>query len=223
MAGDGVKLLGMWASPLALKIEWALKLKGIEYEYVDEDLNNKSERLLKYNPIHKKIPVLLHGDKPVPESLIILEYIDETWKENYPLLPEDPYERAMARFWAKYNDDKLCPALFGTFCKTGEEKVKAAKEAQETLKPLEELLKEKRFFGGQTIGYLDIAFGWMAIWLPLVEEILGVTFVDESTLPLLHTWFQEFPNIPLVKERLPPREKLVPKLKAFRESVVSSS
>ncbi|XXG50754.1 hypothetical protein AAC387_Pa02g4693 [Persea americana] len=223
MAGDGVKLLGMWASPLALKIEWALKLKGIEYEYVDEDLNNKSERLLKYNPIHKKIPVLLHGDKPVPESLIILEYIDETWKENYPLLPEDPYERAMARFWAKYNDDKLCPALFGTFSKTGEEKVKAAKEAQETLKPLEELLKEKRFFGGQTIGYLDIAFGWMAIWLPLVEEILGVTFVDESTLPLLHAWCQEFPNIPLVKERLPPREKLVPKLKAFRESVVSSS
>ncbi|KAJ8646467.1 hypothetical protein MRB53_008215 [Persea americana] len=223
MAGDGLKLLGMWASPLALRIEWALKLKGIEYEYVDEDLNNKSERLLKYNPIHKKIPVLLHGDKPVPESLIILEYIDETWKENYPLLPEDPYERAMARFWAKYNDDKLCPALFGTFSKTGEEKVKAAKEAQETLKPLEELLKEKRFFGGQTIGYLDIAFGWMAIWLPLVEEILGVTFVDESTLPLLHAWCQEFPNIPLVKERLPPREKLVPKLKAFRESVVSSS
>ena len=101
--------------------------------------------------------------------------------------------------------------------------MKAAKEAQETLKPLEELLKEKRFFGGQTIGYLDIAFGWMAIWLPLVEEILGVTFVDESTLPLLHAWCQEFPNIPLVKERLPPREKLVPKLKAFRESVVSSS
>ncbi|KAJ8646466.1 hypothetical protein MRB53_008214 [Persea americana] len=223
MAGDGVKLLGMWASPLALKIEWALKLKGIEYEYVDEDLSNKSERLLKYNPIHKKVPVLLHGDKPLPESLIILEYIDETWKENYPLLPEDPYERAMARFWAKYNDEKPWHTVFGAFCKTGEEKVKAVKEAQETLEPLEELLKGKRFFGGQSIGYLDIAFGWLAIWVPLIEEILGATFVDESTLPLLHAWFQEFPNIPLVKERLPPREKLLPFLKAFRESLISCS
>ena len=101
--------------------------------------------------------------------------------------------------------------------------MKAVKEAQETLKPLEELLKGKRFFGGQTIAYLDIAFGWLAIWVPLIEEILGATFVDESTLPLLHVWFQEFPNIPLVKERLPPREKLLPFLKAFRESLISCS
>ncbi|OMO97305.1 Thioredoxin-like protein [Corchorus olitorius] len=35
---------------------------------------------------------------PIAESLVIIEYIDETWKASYPILPEDPYDKALARF-----------------------------------------------------------------------------------------------------------------------------
>ena len=106
MAGDSITLIGFWASPFALRVKWALALKGVQYQYVEEDLKNKSDMLLRYNPVYKKIPVLVHDGKPLAESLVILEYIDETWKQN-PLLPHDPYERARARFWARFVDEKV--------------------------------------------------------------------------------------------------------------------
>ncbi|KAG5236457.1 glutathione S-transferase [Salix suchowensis] len=82
-----------------------MKLKAIPYELIEEDLTNKSPLLLKQNPVHQKIPVFLHGDKPVCKSMIIVEYIDEVWPQN-PLLPKDPYERVQARFWVKFAEDK---------------------------------------------------------------------------------------------------------------------
>ena len=97
-----VKLHGIWASPYVKRVEMALKLEGIPYEYVEEDLRNKSQLLLQYNPVQKKVPVLIHNGKPIAESLIILEYIGETWKNGTPLLPQVSYKRAKVRFWASF-------------------------------------------------------------------------------------------------------------------------
>ena len=108
--GDELKLLGFWGSPFVLRARLALSFKGLSYEYVEEDIfGNKSDLLLSSNPVHKKVPVLLHHGKPISESLIIVQYIDEVWSsDDAPaFLPADAYTRAVQRFWAQYVDDKV--------------------------------------------------------------------------------------------------------------------
>ncbi|KAL2943498.1 Glutathione S-transferase U22 [Bienertia sinuspersici] len=107
-----VVLLDFWPSPFGMRVRIALAEKGVSYEYRDEDLRNKSELLLKMNPVHKKIPVLVHNNKPICESLIIVQYVDEVWADKAPLLPSEPYPRAQARFWADFVEKKVTLFLF---------------------------------------------------------------------------------------------------------------
>ena len=106
MAGE-VVLLDFWPSMFGMRVRIALAEKGIKYQYKEEDLKNKSPLLLEMNPINKQIPVLIHNGKPVCESLIIVQYIDEVWNNKSSLLPSDPYQRAQARFWADFVDKKV--------------------------------------------------------------------------------------------------------------------
>ena len=105
---DEIILLDFSSSMFGMRVRVALAEKGLKYEYRQEDLRNKSPLLLEMNPVHNKIPVLIHNGKPICESLIIVQYIDEVWKDKSPLLPSDPYQRAQARFWADYVDKKVC-------------------------------------------------------------------------------------------------------------------
>ncbi|KAL5781528.1 hypothetical protein ACOSP7_006557 [Xanthoceras sorbifolium] len=220
---DQVKLHGYWSSPFSYRVIWALELKGIPYEYIEEDLSNKGPLLLKYNPVHKKIPVLVHGGKPICESMIILEYLEETWPQN-PLLPTDPFQRAVARFWIKFAEDKG-PTVWMMFRSSGEEQEKYKKESLEMLKTIEEMAlgDEKKFFGGDEISLVDIAFGAHAHWLGVIEEVAGVKLLDAHKFPRLHAWIQNFKEAPVIKENLPDRDQTVLTFRRFRESFLASS
>ncbi|XP_006367663.1 probable glutathione S-transferase [Solanum tuberosum] len=216
-----VKLLGLWYSPASHKVEWALKLKGVKYEFIEENLQNKSPLLLESNPVHKKIPVLIHNGKPICESMIILEYIDETF-EGPSILPKDPYERALARFWAKFLNDKVGAAV-NTFLHKGEEQEKGKEEVFEMLKILDNELKDKKFFVGDKFGYADIAANFVGYWLGVFQEASGVELVTSENFPNFCAWRDEYVNCSQVKEYLPPRNDLLAFIQAYAQASASKT
>ena len=60
----------------------------------------------------------------------------------------------------------------------GEEREKALKVAKESIEKIEKQIKGKKFFGGENIGYLDIALGWISYWLPVLEEVGCMQILD---------------------------------------------
>jgi len=210
-----LKLLGMAQSPIVARVRIALALKGIDYEFIEEDIQNKSQLLLQSNPVHKKIPVLLHNGKPVCESMIIVQYIEEAWNSKPPnLMPKDPYDRAIARFWAGFIDDKLGPCLLEVLKGQGEQQQKAVEESVANFILLEEALQasscvsSKAYFGGDEIGLLDIALGGMLVIIKTLEKATNTVLIDAEKMPLLSAWMDRFSKAEGVKEVLPDAVKL---------------
>ncbi|KAL8515808.1 hypothetical protein ACS0TY_014488 [Phlomoides rotata] len=219
-SNKGVKVVGFWVSLFSQRVRWGLKLKGIEYEYVEEDINNKSPLLFELNPLYGKVPILVHDGVSFPESRIILEYIDQFWPHN-PLMPLDPYHRAQARFWAKFADEKLLDPAWFVLNLEGEDQERAAKIVSVHLEKIEEMIKGKKYFGGNTIGFLDLVLAFIAYILPAWEEVASIKMVDPSKFPGIATWTDNFLNHPVVKtEYFPPKDQTLSYYKCRRHELL---
>ncbi|XP_021895081.1 probable glutathione S-transferase [Carica papaya] len=204
---DEVVLLDFWSSPFGMRVRIAFAEKGIHWEYKEEDTRNKSPLLLQMNPVHKKIPVLIHNGKPICESMIQIQYIDEVWSDKGPpLLPTDPYQRAHARFWADYIDKKVFECGRRIWTTKGEAQEAAKKKFIEILKTLEGELGEKSYFGGESFGYVDLAFIPFYTWFGVYESFGKMSI--EAECPKLFSWVKRCLEKESVSKSLPDQDKV---------------
>ncbi|KAI3982990.1 hypothetical protein MKX01_010473 [Papaver californicum] len=206
MSKGEVVLLDFWVSPFAMRAKIALAEKGVKFEAREEDLfGSKSELLLASNPVYKKAPVLIHNGKPVPESSIIVQYIDDAWPTP-SLLPACPYEKTVSRFCADFIDKKVFDAGSNIWRGKGEELELATKEFIEILKVLEEALGKKDYFGGDTFGFVDIIAIPLTSWFH-AYEVFG-NFKVEDECPKFSAWMKKCMERETVAKFLPDQTKV---------------
>ncbi|KAJ6380687.1 hypothetical protein OIU77_029562 [Salix suchowensis] len=107
---------------------------------------------------------------------------------------------------------------WGVLLKEGKEQEEGILATLQNLRCLEEEIRGKKFFGGEAIGLADLALGWLAFYLDIFEEVVGLKLVDQETFPSLVAWMREFASAPVVHGSWPDRDELAGKLVSMREA-----
>ncbi|KAH7850670.1 hypothetical protein Vadar_001309 [Vaccinium darrowii] len=197
-----VILLDYWPSPYAARVRIALAEKGIQYESKDEDLANKSPLLMEMNPVHQKVPVLIHNGKPICESDVIIQYLDDVWKdESPPLFPSNPYLKAKARFWNHFISTKVRDSGRKVWVSKGEDQEAGKKELIEWCKLLEEELGDNPYFGIDSFGFVDISLLPFYNWVIYFKTFANFNF--EAECPKLVKWGERCMEKESVSKSLP--------------------
>jgi RNA polymerase-associated protein len=165
-----MKLYDAARCPYCARVRIALAEKGIDYEPVEIDLRNRPDWIYELNP-SGKVPVLDDGFV-LPESAVIMEYLDERYREP-ALLPDDPARRAAARLQV-FRFDELLGDDYYAF-RRGD--ANALAERLATL-PVGDHL------------FVDIAF---APWVIRARDMLGVTLPAR-----LESWLDELARRPTI-------------------------
>lgn len=186
-----MKLYGAILSPFVRKTRVVLALKGLDYEPVHVDPNNKPEGYEKISPL-KRIPALEVEGRYLADSAVICAYLEKVHPRT-ALYPEDPYEYARTLWFEKYADyeisanctfavfrSRIVMRLMGREC----DEAMAQKALTETIPPLFEYLDGeldgKEYLAGGRLTVADIALASQ-----LVNFKHGGETVDAARYPNL--------------------------------------
>ncbi len=161
--------------PYCARVRIAFAEKGIAYEPVEIDLSNRPAWLYEKNPAGR-VPVLEEDTFVLPESIAIMEYLEERYPEP-SLLPADPAARALQRLRVLRFDDELGRDYYAF--RRGDDNA---------------LLERLHAFDPPPYGFAAIAY---LPWILRTRDMLGVE------LPVqLEAWLVEVSKRPAVREEL---------------------
>jgi glutathione S-transferase len=180
-----IKVYSAVVCPYAHRTRLVLQAKGIDFDLIEIDLQNKPEGFTKVSP-YGKVPAITHGENRVWESAVINEYLDEVFPHPR-LLPSEPIAKAQARIWIDFANTRLVPA-FSTLLRSQDiQKQEAAKkELYQHLEFIEneafgKLTKGGSYWFGESISLVDFTFfPWFERW-PALKHHRGFGIPAEFT------------------------------------------
>jgi glutathione S-transferase len=158
--------------PYAARVRIVLGEKGLSYDAVEIDLDDRPGWLYEKNPLGR-VPVYEEDEGLVlPESRVIMEYLEERYPEP-PLWPADAAERALGRLWLERFDDRLGDAYYAA--RRGEPR----DVLDERLAGLERALEAQPYLSGREYGLADAGYvPWILRALDRFEIELGPATAD---------------------------------------------
>jgi glutathione S-transferase len=172
--------------PYAARVRIVLAEKGVEFETVEIDLSDRPAWLYEKNPAGR-VPVVEEDDgRPLPESVVIMEFLEERYPEP-PLLPADPADRAAVRLLI-FRDSDLTGPYYAL--RRGEEGAREQLDA--ALGRFDALLGEQPYLSGAEYGLADSA---LVPWVLRARDMLGV---ELDAFPVLADWLSRLEQRPAI-------------------------
>ena len=175
--------------PYCARVRIVLAEKGIEYEPVEIDLTDRPTWIYEKN-VTGRVPVVEEDAWLLPESAVIMEYLDERYPEP-PLLAADPADRALARLWIFRHDDFTRPYYA---LRRGEDGAAARLDAE--LAKLDAALAGRPWLGGREYGLADIAY---VPWVLRARDMLGVPL---DGFPAVAAWLERLVARPSIAQEV---------------------
>ena len=107
-----LELYNFAQSTCSLKVRICLHEKKLDWDdhpLISRNADHLSDWYLKLNP-NGVVPTLVHDRRPVFESSVILQYLDQVFPD-VALMPTDPYGQAKLRAWLAFVDAVPTPAV----------------------------------------------------------------------------------------------------------------
>jgi glutathione S-transferase len=176
--------------PYCARVRIVLAEKGLPYEAVEVDLDDRPAWIYAKNPLGK-VPVLEEdGGLVLPESVVITEYLEDRFPEP-ALWPADPAERALGRLLVE-RFDRLGDPYYAL--RRGEQG--AREELESRLGELDGILEGQAYLTGRDYGLADVAY---VPWILRAQARLGVA-IDE--FPALSQWLDRLSERPAIAAEL---------------------
>lgn len=182
------------------------------------------------------MPTLQYDNKPLFESTVILEFLEDAYPDHTPhLLPKDVYQRARTRIWTDYVTSRILPAFHRLLqFQPMTDESGLAEARTELAKHLAEFTKEMDptgpFFLGKEPALVDFVLAPWAVRMWVFDHFKGGSGVpeegkggqEEEVWKRWKAWVKAIEERPSIRDTTSDREHYMPIYQRYADDKAQS-